>query len=101
MHYGVWHAPITSIYGHRYFVTFIAGATRVTWMYLLNLLVFQTRIKAFRSNNGEEYTSNVFWHYLAENVIESQTSCAYTPEQNGVAKRKNRRLLEVTRALLF
>ena len=35
------------------------------------------------------HTSNVFHHYLAENGIESHTSCAYTPEQNGVAERKN------------
>lgn len=31
--------------------------------------------------------------------IESQTSRAYTPEQNGVAERENQHLLEVTKDL--
>ena len=39
--------------------------------------------------------------YLTENGIEPQASCAYILEQNGVAERKNKHLLEVTRALLF
>jgi hypothetical protein len=30
-----------------------------------------------------------------------QTSCVYTPEQNGVSERRNRHLLEMTRVLLF
>ena len=30
-----------------------------------------------------------------------QTSCVDTPSQNGIAKRKNRHLLETSRALLF
>lgn len=37
-----------------------------------------------------------FQSYLFENGIESQTSCAYTPEQNGVAERKNGHSLKVT-----
>nr|GEZ33881.1 putative ribonuclease H-like domain-containing protein [Tanacetum cinerariifolium] len=34
------------------------------------------------------------------NCMIHQTTCPHTPEQNGVAKRKNRILLEITRALL-
>jgi len=30
-----------------------------------------------------------------------QTTCPYSPQQNGVAERKNRNLLEVTRSLLI
>ncbi|KAA0067137.1 Cysteine-rich RLK (RECEPTOR-like protein kinase) 8 [Cucumis melo var. makuwa] len=33
--------------------------------------------------------------------IVHQTSCAYTPQQNGVAERKNRHLVEVARSLMF
>ncbi|XP_071739944.1 uncharacterized protein [Rutidosis leptorrhynchoides] len=36
-----------------------------------------------------------------EKGIIHQTTCAHTPEQNGVAERKNRILLEMTRALII
>ncbi|KAA0039571.1 Copia protein [Cucumis melo var. makuwa] len=37
----------------------------------------------------------------ASKRIAHQNSCAYTPQQNGVAKRKNRHLLKVTRCLML
>ncbi|KAM2468901.1 hypothetical protein PS1_010539 [Malus domestica] len=40
-------------------------------------------------------------HYLSTHGILHQTSCVGTPQQNGVAERKNRDLLEKTRALMF
>ncbi|CAJ2672360.1 unnamed protein product [Trifolium pratense] len=39
--------------------------------------------------------------FFRENGIVHQSSCPNTPQQNGVAERKNRHLLEVARALLF
>src|SRR5436190_19823114 len=36
-----------------------------------------------------------------KSLMPHQTTCPDTPEQNGVAERKNRHLLEVTRALMF
>ncbi|XP_071728976.1 uncharacterized protein [Rutidosis leptorrhynchoides] len=39
--------------------------------------------------------------FCEQNGIIHQTSCGHTPEQNGVAERKNRLLLEMTRALLI
>ena len=38
--------------------------------------------------------------FQKEGIIH-QSSCVDTPQQNGVAERKNRHLLETTRALLF
>ena len=38
---------------------------------------------------------------MLQNGILHQTSCVDTPSQNGVAKRKNRHLLKIARALLF
>ena len=61
----------------------------------------EKKIKAFRSDNGGEYTSNAFRHYLTKNGIESQTYCLYTPGQNNIPKHNCRHLLEVTRAILF
>ena len=39
--------------------------------------------------------------FFIEKGLVHQTSCAYTPEQNGVAERKNRYILEIIRALLI
>jgi transposase InsO family protein len=54
-----------------------------------------------RSDNGGEYTSHKFKEYLAKHGIIHQTSCPYTPQQNGVAERKNRHLMEVERSMMF
>ena len=62
---------------------------------------FQTKIHIFRHDNGKEYLSKAFLEYVRGDGTESQTTCPYTPKQNGVAERKNRHLLEVTRALLI
>ena len=40
-------------------------------------------------------------NFFQEKGIIQQSSCNDTPQQNGVAERKNRHLLEITRALLF
>jgi len=39
--------------------------------------------------------------FLNEKGIIHHSSCVDTPQQNGVAERKNRHLLEVARALMF
>ena len=62
---------------------------------------YQAKIKIFRSDNGGEYTSHAFKEHLASHGILHQTSCPYTPQQNGVAERKNRHLMEVARSIFF
>ena len=62
---------------------------------------FYTKIQILCTDNGIEYFSHSLSTYLQENDIIHQSSCVDTPQQNGVAKRKNRHILEVARALLF
>ncbi|CAJ2666701.1 unnamed protein product [Trifolium pratense] len=62
---------------------------------------FQTNIQVFRCDNGKEYFNTMLSDFFRENGIVHQSSCPNTPQQNGVAERKNRHLLEVARALLF
>ena len=62
---------------------------------------FNASIKVLWSDNTKEYLSTTFKEFLDQQGIHHQTSCPYTPQQNGVADRKNRHLLEVTRALLM
>ena len=58
------------------------------------------QLKILRSDNGGEYFSNSFKSYLKEHGIEHQHTVAYTPQQNGVAERANRTLLDLVRSLL-
>ena len=62
---------------------------------------FNTSILILRSDNAKEYFSMSFSSYMSSHEILHQSSCAYTPQQNGVAKRKNRHLVETTRTLLL
>jgi len=57
-------------------------------------------IKCLRSNGAGEYFSNEFSEYLKEHGIKKKYSCSYSPQQNGVAERKNRHIVEIARAML-
>lgn len=55
---------------------------------------FGVSICKFRSDNALEYMSSPFQQFMTDQGIIHQTFCPYTPQQNGVAKRKNRNLIE-------
>jgi hypothetical protein len=58
-------------------------------------------IKCFRCDLGGEYTSNKFSELLTFDGTIHQTSCTDTPQQNGVAERKHRHIVETARSLLL
>ena len=58
-------------------------------------------IKILCTYSGGEYLSTEFQTFLASKGIINQRSCLATPQQNGVAERKNRHLLDVVRSLLL
>lgn len=58
-------------------------------------------IKILHSDNALEHLSSDFVYSMCSHGIHSETSYANTPQQNGVAERKNQHLLEVTPALIF
>ena len=62
---------------------------------------FQIKISILRSDNGTEYFNKVLETFSNEKGILHQSSCSDTPEQNGIAERKNKHLLEVTWAMMF
>lgn len=67
---------------------------------LICLHQFSTTIKVLQSDEGGEYISKVFQAYLVSNGIEHHKSCPHTPEQNGLAKRKHRHIVETVITLL-
>jgi transposase InsO family protein len=116
VHSDVWTSPIPSLSGCKYYVIFVDDYSRFTWLYpILNksevyqcfvkfkLLVenqFGTKIKQFQSDNGGEYTSIQFKQYLSQNGIFHRLTCPHTSQQNGIAERKHRHILEVCLTLL-
>ena len=88
----------------------------LVWIYLLKsknqvfekfkefkLLVekqFDLKIKCIRSDNGGEYISNECLNYLKSEGIVHERTVPKSPEQNGVAERMNRSLVEAVRTML-
>ncbi|RVW39072.1 Retrovirus-related Pol polyprotein from transposon TNT 1-94 [Vitis vinifera] len=118
VHSDVWGpSRIKNISGTRWFVTFVDDHTRVTWVFLMkeksevghifqtfNLMVqnqFNSKIQVLKSDNAKEYFTSSLSTYLQNHGIIHISSCVDTPQQNGVAERKNRHLLEVARCLMF
>ncbi|GMF42283.1 unnamed protein product [Phytophthora fragariaefolia] len=58
-------------------------------------------IKRLRSDNDGEYTDELFKAYLNHNDINHEKTMPYTPQQNGLAERMNRCLVEMARCMLY
>ena len=59
------------------------------------------KLKVLRTDNGGEYTSAKFEDYLKAEGVRHERTVPKTPEQNGVAERMNRTLVETTRSMLI
>lgn len=103
--------------GKRYIVTFTDDFSRFTVVKLLahkseveksfrefvemTKTTFGKKPKILRSDRGGEYTGKQFKEYLKEEGITAQLTASYSPEQNGVAERKNRSIMEMARCMLI
>ena len=59
------------------------------------------KIKVLCSDNGGEYVDKDFIDFCAKEGIRREWTTPYNLEHNGVAKRKNRTIVEATRAMLY
>ncbi|GBM64545.1 Retrovirus-related Pol polyprotein from transposon TNT 1-94 [Araneus ventricosus] len=108
---------VRSIGNARYFITFIDDKTGWTEVRFLknkseawekfkevkNLLERQCgcKVKFLQSDRGGEYIGEKFDDYLKELGIQRRLIVKNTPEQNGIAERKNRTLLDIARCSLI
>lgn len=110
--------PITpaSSSGKRYLITFIDDYSRKVWVSFLSekshaleaFKIFKSSveketgcsIKGLRTDRGGEFTSHEFTAFCSEHGINRQLTAAYTPQQNGVAERKNRTIMNMVRSML-
>lgn len=59
------------------------------------------KVKCLRTDNGLEFCNSEFDSFCKKHGIERHRTCAYTPQQNGVAERMNRTIMEKVRCLLY
>nr|GEX60055.1 ribonuclease H-like domain, reverse transcriptase, RNA-dependent DNA polymerase [Tanacetum cinerariifolium] len=60
----------------------------------------RTTLKMFRTDRGGEFTSSEFTQYCKENSIARQLTAPYSPQQNGVVERRNRKIMSTTRCMM-
>ena len=56
-------------------------------------------IKRFRTDRGKEYDTLGLNNYIQSLGVVHETTTPYSPSSNGVAKRKNRTLINLTNAM--
>jgi len=112
------YGPINQISNSskRYLITFIDDFNRKIWVYFLTdkseafdtFKIYKAKveketrafIQSLRTDRGGEFTSLKFISFCNENGIYKQLTAPYTPQQNGVAERKNRTIMNMVRSML-
>lgn len=106
----------TSFQGNKYALLFVDDYTRFIFIYFISsktevkekfchfqsLLERQTgaKVKAVRTDNGGEYVNHDLSEHFRANGIVHQTTVVYSPQQNGVAERTIRSVVEKARSML-
>jgi transposase InsO family protein len=60
----------------------------------------ERKINILRSDNGGEYTSKEFVSFCKDVGIKREVTTPYNPQQNGVAERKNRTIMEAVKTMI-
>ncbi|CAL8169319.1 unnamed protein product [Prunus armeniaca] len=105
-----------SFNGKKYFLLFVDDYSRMMCVYFLEqkseAFSFFKQFKAYgekqsgynlktlRTDRGGEFTSNEFSEFCKSNGIKRELTASYTPQQNGVAERRNRTIVEMARSML-
>ena len=106
----------TSNSNKRYILLFTDDYSRKTWVYFLvekseafssfkhfkSMAEKQTGlfVKCLHTDRGGEFISNEFNEFCKHNGIKRQMTTAYTPQQNGIAERKNRTVMNMVRSMI-
>lgn len=118
VHSYLWSAARTKTHaGCSYFLTIIDDYSRRVWLYVLKNKndTFEkfkdwhtqietqlgTKLKCLRADNGLEFVSEQFNKFCRNLGIQRHGTVIGTPQQNGLAQRMNRTILERVRCMLL
>ncbi|KAJ0713791.1 putative RNA-directed DNA polymerase [Helianthus annuus] len=95
---------VTDDYSRFSWVSFMAHKSETPGILkdLLTMLenLYTLKVKRIRSDNGTEFKNQVMDEFCTSKGILHEYSSRYTPQQNGVAERKNRTIIETARTML-
>jgi transposase InsO family protein len=102
--------------GKRYFLLLVDDFSRFMWIYLLRskdeaetaIRRFQASaeveskhtLRVLRTDRGGEFTATRFMDWCAELGIKRHLTAPYSPQQNGVVKRRNQTVVGTARCML-
>ncbi|GKB70406.1 putative ribonuclease H-like domain-containing protein, partial [Tanacetum coccineum] len=108
---------VSSLMHKKYCLVVTDDYSRFTWVFFLttkdetseilkNFIkeienLVDKKVKIIRSDNGTEFKNKVMDDFCREKGIKREYSVARTPQQNGVAERRNRTLIEAARTIGF
>ena len=118
IHCDVWGpSPTSDLLGNKYFLICTDDCSRFSWVFLLKtksavsssirnlcLLIkrqFGRPVKGLRTDNAKDFLNNELGEFLTSEGIKHETSCPYTPQQNGLAERKIGDTVDKVRTLLI
>ena len=106
---------VNTLGGHRYFVSCIDDFTRKSWTICLKSrreiyskisewqqqveLETGEKVKLYRCDNAKEYQK--LEELIRPGGVKMKSTTPYTPEQNGVAERFNRTVVQIARAMVL
>lgn len=106
-----------SIGGSKYFLTLIDDCTRKVFIFFMKRKSYVKqkikefkcfvetqpgkKLKVLRTDNGTEYLAGELQEMLKEDGVQHQTTMPYSPQQNGVAERFTRTIVERARTMLI
>nr|KAJ0197446.1 hypothetical protein LSAT_V11C700383020 [Lactuca sativa] len=109
--------PVRSLGGNKYTLVIVDEFTRFTWMVFLkkkshvaqeiislirkNETLTCLKVKQLRSDHGTEFRNPTLEEFCDHKGIGQNFSAPRTPQQNGVAERRNRTQIEAGRTLMI
>ncbi|GJX16852.1 retrovirus-related pol polyprotein from transposon TNT 1-94 [Tanacetum coccineum] len=107
---------VSSLMHKKYCLVVTDDYSRFTWVFFLTTKdetseilkrfikeienLVDKKVKIIRSDNGTEFKNKVMDDFCREKGIKREYSVARTPQQNGVAERRNRTLIKAARTML-